>query len=138
MEQSQKFSFKLSNFKNALNDFKDLMEINLEDFSGKILDGLKNGQIQKFECVTEATWKIIKAFLLIKHGIEVKTPKQSIKEFYNNKFIDEELYLCLIEMIDNRNLLSHIYEKETFEEIHSKLYKYLEVLNNILVIVEND
>ena len=138
MEQSKKYSFKLINFKNALNDFRDLMNINLNDYSGIILDGLKNGQIQKFECVVESSWKIIKAFLLIKHGIEVKTPKQSIKEFYNNQFINEEIYILLIDMIDKRNLLSHVYDKETFEEIHSKLSEYLSVLNKVLDVVDEN
>ncbi len=138
MEQSQKLSLKIDNLKKTYKDFSELMTIDLEKYDGKILDGLKNGQIQKFEFTTEILWKTVKIYLYEIHGIDTKSPKHCIKSFYINKFIDEKTYTVLFNMLEDRNRLSHIYDKISFDSIHKKLDEYLEVTGKVLYIIENE
>lgn len=92
--------------------------VNLEKAHKQLQDGLalqspseleKEGIIQRFEYTFELAWKTLKDFLE-SQGIEVKFPRDVIKEAFNTELIlDGELW---IEMLDNRNLLAHTYDKK--------------------------
>ena len=62
---------KIQNFKQALDGFNYLANV---DFSSlqkvldpRLIDGLENGLIHKFEIVTEQSWKLAKVFF-VKNG----------------------------------------------------------------------
>lgn len=75
---------KLKEFKKAVNGFTYLVNVDLKslDLDERLIDGLENGKVQKFEYSMELCWKLIKKFLEQEDGIDAKTPKQAIKEFY--------------------------------------------------------
>ena len=79
---------------------------------------------------------VIKNFLYEFHGIDAKSPRESIKEFFLVGAVEEGNYELLINMLDDRNKLSHIYKEEFFEEIHSKLKNYFEVMALVLKIIK--
>ena len=138
MEQSSKFGYKLDSYEKALKGFGVSLEIDTTGFSEAIADTIKNGRIQKFEYCTELTWKIIKNFLYYYHNIDAKSPPESIKEFFLIVVVDEGSYELLINMLDDRNKLSHIYKEGFFEEIHNKLKNYFEVMNIVLKILKEN
>lgn len=75
----------------------------------------KQGVIQRFEFSFELAWKTLKDFL--EDGglvISPVTPRQVIKEAFAAKIIsDGQVW---INMLDNRNLLSHTYDSSVFEQ----------------------
>lgn len=119
---------KLAAFSNAVISFEEILEINSADFDDKVADAIDNGKIQKFEYCTELGWKIIKRFLIDVHGIDVNTPKQCVKEFFLLGAINENRYELFLDMLDDRNRLSHIYNEESFKDILNKLPKYKAIL----------
>lgn len=124
---------KIEFYRKALGSFNRLLHKDLSPIQDlDLLDGVKNGQIQKFEYCAELTWKVIKKFLLIHAGIDAKNPKESCKQFYKSNFIDEKNYLLLISMIDDRNNLSHLYSEEDFQRIHDKLNGYGSLMVQVL------
>jgi hypothetical protein len=65
---------KIQNFKQVLDGFNYLANV---DFSSlqkvldpRLIDGLENGLIHKFEIVTEQSWKLAKVFLLKMDAID--------------------------------------------------------------------
>lgn len=126
---------KLKEFKKSLEGFSYLVKLDLKEFENtldkRIIDGIENGMIQKFKYTIELCWKMIKKFLIIEAGIDSKTPKQSIKDFFLAGFITENRYLTLIEMINDRNKLSHIYDEKEFKAILRKFPEYTEVFEEI-------
>lgn len=125
----------LKEFKNAVQGFSYLVNLDWKSFQGtmdtRMIDGLENGMVQKFEYTIELCWKLIKKFLLQEDGIDAKTPKQSMKEFYNAGYVDEEAYLVLVDMINDRNKLSHIYDGAEFRKILRGFPGYLKVFEKI-------
>ncbi|MBU1261383.1 nucleotidyltransferase substrate binding protein [bacterium] len=113
----------------------------LEDGFLRLKEGLSSaedelemdGVIQRFEFTFELFWKALKIFLEYQ-GIEAKTPRDSLKEGFRIGLLDEEkVYL---DMLEDRNLTSHIYDKETVEEVFKRIKaeygKTIEkVLNNL-------
>lgn len=129
---------KLKNYKKALKSFEDLLQTNLVKLKleEKLIDGIKNGQVQKFEYCSELTWKLIRQFLLVIDGVETASPKGSIKEFFAKGYGNEPSYKKLLQMIDDRNELSHVYSEEDFEKIYKKLPTYLKAMKKVLSIIE--
>ncbi len=119
--------YKLDNFRKAIESFTYLVSVDIEELSltwdTRLIDGLLNGMIQKFEYTTELCWKTIKKFLETE-GIETKTPKEALKMFFNSDFIDEETYFTLISAIEDRNTLSHVYDENEFKNIIADLNRY--------------
>ncbi len=95
----------------------------------------KDGVIQRFEFSLELIWKTLKLFLQ-NSGIEVKTPKESLKEAFKVGWIkNEETFL---NMLEDRNRTSHIYDKETSEEIFERIKdSYIQVMEEVLKKLKN-
>ncbi|HWQ25818.1 MAG TPA: nucleotidyltransferase substrate binding protein [Chlorobaculum sp.] len=86
-----------------------LEERSLDDFS----DLEQQGLVQRFEFSFEHAWKTMKDFLAAS-GIQINpvTPKAVIKEAFAAKIIDDGQ--IWIDMMLDRNLLSHSYDQKTF------------------------
>jgi len=78
----------------------------------------KDGVIQRFEFTFELLWKALKLYL--EHqGIIVKTPRDSFVEAFRVDLIgDEKIFL---DMLEDRNNTSHIYDEETSEKIFNRI-----------------
>ena len=123
MEES-KFELLYKDLGKAIVSFKKGLDEDLSIFTDVQKDLMLNGQIQKFEYNIELTWKIIKAYFAEKRNKKFNFPKENIKAFFEEEFINEENYLILIDALTSRNLLSHIYKEEYFVEIEPKLKLY--------------
>ncbi len=90
----------------------------------------KDGVIQRFEFTFELLWKALKIYLEFK-GIQTKTPRDSLKEAFRIQLIDkEEIFL---NMLEDRNKTSHIYDQQTSEEIFERIKtEYLSAIGSLI------
>lgn len=127
---------RLQAFEVALDSLTYLANVDLAAMAGtldpRLIDGLKNGQAQKFEYTLELAWKAIKNHLKQQEGIDEASPKKVVKAFYLAGYMQETAYLEMIQAIDDRNKLSHIYEQREFESIVARLPKYAAMLQGVL------
>ena len=128
---------------------KDVLEYSLKklkDAYQRLEEGVKqakdeldkDGVIQRFEFTFELLWKALKLYL--EHqGIIVKTPRESFVEAFRINLVgDEKIFL---DMLEDRNNTSHIYDKETSEKIFNRIKKnyqteiakVIELLNKSLI-----
>jgi len=108
---------------------KDVLEYSikkLKDAYEKLDEGIKqakdeldkDGVIQRFEFTFELLWKALKIYLEYQ-GIIVKTPRESFMEAFRINIIsDEKIFL---DMLEDRNNTSHIYDKKTSEKIFNRI-----------------
>ena len=132
---------KIQRFKQAADGFNYLANV---DFSSlqkvldpRLIDGLENGLIQKFEIVTEQSWKLAKAFLLKMDAIDSKTPKQSLKSFFAAAYLDEDNYLLWMQALDDRNSLSHRYDEQAYQTALKRMKSYADLYLKLLVFFED-
>lgn len=110
---------------------KDVLEYSLKklkDAHKRLEEGIKqakdeldkDGVIQRFEFTFELLWKALKIYL--EHqGIIAKTPRDSFVEAFRiNLFDDEKIFL---DMLEDRNNTSHIYDRVTSEKIYNRIKK---------------
>ena len=91
----------------------------------------KEGVVQRFEYTFELAWKTIKDYLE-EGGLVISpvTPRQVLKEAFAAKVITEGQ--VWINMLDNRNLLSHTYDFSVFEKaVQAVAEHYLPVMEEL-------
>ena len=77
-----------------------------------------DGAIQRFEFTFELAWKLLCARLQY-NGIEADTPRAAVKEAYKaGMIVDGDGW---IDMLEDRNRTSHIYDEKTAKVIYKKI-----------------
>ena len=135
MNLSVKYNALLIDYNNALNSFNNSLQIITIQFDEIVIDTIKNGQIQKFETLTELAWKCCKLYIEINFGDIVVSPKMVYKQLFIQGTINENLYLQLLQTVEDRNMLSHIYKEKMFEIIYQNLNRHLDSLNSMYQII---
>lgn len=82
MNTNEKYIDLLQDYKNALKNFGNSLQIITLQFNEIIVDTIKSGQIQKFEMATELAWKSGKLFIELNFGEEILTPKSVYKKLF--------------------------------------------------------
>ncbi len=78
----------------------------------------RDGTIQRFEFTFELLWKAIKVILEYE-GLYCAGPRSCIKEAARRGFlVDGEI---LLDMLEDRNKSTHIYDEETANEIFERI-----------------
>ena len=119
-----KFELLYTDLGKAIESFKNALNIKMLFDNDVVNDLFVNGQIQKFEYNIELLWKTLKLYFLEGRGITMLYPKEIIKQFFQEELITEEVYILLIDALNSRNLLSHVYNEEIYKEIEPKLKDY--------------
>jgi len=132
---------RLSAFADALDGFSYLVSLDMAELGKtldeRIIDGLENGKAQKFEYTVELCWKTIKQALRALEGIDEASPKKVIKAWYLAGYLDERDYLRLLEAIDDRNRLSHVYDEDAFNAIIARLPDHADLLERVLISIKD-
>jgi nucleotidyltransferase substrate binding protein (TIGR01987 family) len=131
-DKKLRFEDSLHNFRNAFERFhKTVSEQNRfeQDGYGDVyLDIL----VKRFEFTYEMAWKAIRRYLDYL-GIAVGSPREAFKAAYAQGLIpSEQIWL---DMIEQRDLCSHIYNEEEIREILDKVVSYrnaFEALTQVL------
>lgn len=118
----EKIQQSLTNLDRALTRLREALE---EPSSNSLVI---DGTIQRFEFVIELFWKAFKR-ILDREGIQVSTPRESIKQAYQIGWIeDEEAWL---EMLRDRNETSHVYDEATARRIYESINRNFEALERV-------
>lgn len=111
--------------------------INLENALARLHEALKiknpdqlyiDGTIQRFEFTLEIFWKTLKR-LLESEGINSETPKSTLKEAYQIGWLHDEV--AWLQMLNDRNLTSHIYDSDVAKRIYEDIKKYYPEMNRV-------
>jgi nucleotidyltransferase substrate binding protein (TIGR01987 family) len=112
----------LHNFSNALEKFVNAVdlfeELKKEGFEDIYLDLI----VKRFEFTYEMSWKALKRYLEFL-GLDPKSPRSTFKEAYAQQLISDET--VWLDMIEQRNLSTHIYDESEMKEVFDKkeIYK---------------
>ncbi|HCJ31738.1 MAG TPA: nucleotidyltransferase [Firmicutes bacterium] len=110
---------KIEQLEKAFENLKIIIEAYEKEKDKIIKDGLRDSIIQRFEFVTELSWKLMKKYLDENLVLEVYSPRSVIKESYKQDLIENgELWLDILE---DRNLISHTYDENTANRIKDNI-----------------
>ena len=103
----------------------ELLDDALKNGPGPLNQLEREGVIQRFEYTFELAWKTVKDYLESAGVVfEEATPRKVLKSAYASGFLSEGQ--IWIDMLDQRNLLSHTYDRKDFEDATEAVYsRYL-------------
>jgi nucleotidyltransferase substrate binding protein (TIGR01987 family) len=89
--------------------------------------------LQRFEFTFELCWKTLRIHLSENEGNEVSSPKGSLKEAFRQGLIEETEEQLFVQMLEDRNLSTHIYDEiETIEIFKRVSSRHLPLLKKLL------
>jgi nucleotidyltransferase substrate binding protein (TIGR01987 family) len=126
-EHPSRWEYRFDNFSRAL---ALLREAAADDPSG-LSDLEREGLVQRFEYTFELAWKTLKDRLEY-DGLQIPTvtPRNVIRAAFTARFIDAAD--DWIDMLTDRNRMSHEYDFEVFEEVANSVHvRYLGLLEAV-------
>ena len=110
---------KIEQLEKAFENLKIIIDAYEKEEDRIIKDGIRDSIIQRFEFVTELSWKLMKKYLDENLVLEVYSPRSVIKESYKQDLIENgELWLDILE---DRNLTPHTYDENTANRIKDNI-----------------
>jgi len=90
--------------------------------------------IHRFEFCVDLFWKYLKRYIeeVLKKSIALNSPRTVVREACRIKLISEEDSQKIMEMVDARNMTSHIYKEEVADQISSKISDYYHLMEKTL------
>ena len=114
---------KLNYFRQAVGSLNEVM---LEDKT----DIVRDSAIKRYEICYELAWKSVQE-LLKSEGLEIcKSPRRCFKEAFQQGWIEDEEGFA--DMVENRNLTTHTYDKELADTVYQKINDYLVLFESLL------
>lgn len=103
-----------------------------QEISEELKKIYRDSLIKRFEFSYDLTWKYLKHFLEENYGVVVNSPKSVFRECLGQKIINEEELKLLLNMVDDRNITSHIYNENFAQEIGERIFMYFEFLHEFV------
>ena len=112
---------------------KTLQEILVDENPTVIL---RDAAIQRFEYTFEAVWKAGQEFLRSHEGLEVGSPKGTIRGLFQAGHLNSRQTELGLKMVDDRNLTAHTYSEGLSEQIFGELPKYATLMKFFLSVIK--
>jgi nucleotidyltransferase substrate binding protein (TIGR01987 family) len=93
---------------------------------------VRDASIQRFEYTFESVWKALKVYLKEREGIIPNSPKAVFRKLLDINLLTEAETQMALEMVDDRNLITHTYTEEVAETIFRKLTGYERLMLHLL------
>ena len=90
-----------------------------DDYKKMPLDSIRDGVIQRFEFCTELAWKTMREYLLDQGYTEINSPKAVVKQAFAFGMIQDQQ--AWIDLLNDRNLTSHVYDEATAKVIFERI-----------------
>lgn len=113
----------MSQFREATERLNEVLKQEQNEF-------MRDSAIQRFEFTFDLSWKVVKTFLEEIHGVECVSPKSCIREAYKQDLIPYDPRW--LEMVDDRNKTSHLYNKKAADQVYARLQDYLLLFQKLL------
>jgi nucleotidyltransferase substrate binding protein (TIGR01987 family) len=131
--KKQRFEDGIYNFRNAFTKFSEAVDRKEEFYREGFGDIYLDLVVKRFEFTYEMAWKALKRYLDF-IGIDSASPRGCFKEAFAQKVVgDESIWL---DMIEQRNITSHVYDESEIAEIIGKTVTYRDAFQGLLATLE--
>lgn len=126
--KKQRFEDQLYNFNNALERFNTVVNEKDTFYKEGFSDVYLDVAVKRFEFTFEMAWKAIRRYLDFE-GIICKSPRACFKEAFAQGLVEEEG--VWLEMIEFRNLSTHIYNEQEIQELLDYVSSFSKAFNQL-------
>lgn len=114
----------LSRLSEAVEDAEKIQDREAEERAWR---SLRDSMIKRFEFSIELFWKYVKKYLE-SVGFLTKTPKEAIRQACQADLIEVDDAETFLNMLDDRNRTSHLYQEDLADRIGSRIPMYFRLM----------
>jgi len=111
----------LKNFNQAITALREVLAVEKNKIT-------RDSALLRFQLCFELAWKVIKVYSR-KEGLECFSPKSCFQTAFQIGLVDYDENW--INMVEDRNLIIHLYEEEMADEIYGRLSNYLTLFEKL-------
>jgi nucleotidyltransferase substrate binding protein (TIGR01987 family) len=111
----------LLKFEDAIANLKEVLMVEKNEI-------VRDSAIKRFEICFDLAWKSIKLYAK-SQGLECFSPRGCFKVAVQLKLIENDS--LWVEMIEDRNISTHVYSEKMADDIYLKLNKYLNLFEKL-------
>lgn len=108
----------------------------LNDYDNHKVESLKGAVFRRFYFCSELAWKTTREVLIDQDYTEANTPKAVMRQAYEAGYVSNGS--AWIKLLNSRNLVAHVYNEETAQEIFDQIRLcFLPLMQQLLVALKN-
>lgn len=92
----------------------------------------RDSLVKRFEYSLDILWKTAKSYLFEVHGVSVASPKPVFRECFSAKLLTESEAEQFLDMVDARNMTSHMYREVIADELYKMIPAYCTLMRILL------
>jgi nucleotidyltransferase substrate binding protein (TIGR01987 family) len=92
----------------------------------------RDSLIKRFELTYDLLWKYLREYIIIARGTTVDSPRKVFQECLSLGLINNTETEELIDLIEDRNLTTHVYDIDLANKVAADIQKHHEVINDII------
>lgn len=120
MDKDVRWLQRFSNYRKALDKLTNAVDIidKKNCWGDEVDDLLKEGLIQRFEYTHELAWNVMKDYAEYQGYTNVRGSRDALRKAFQMGLIDSDEWM---DSIADRNLTSHHYDENEFEEVYQTI-----------------
>lgn len=108
---------------------KALVDKNI-DF--EIREMLRDSLIKRFELTYDLLWKYLREYMILMHSITADSPRKVFQECLSLGLTNRAETKELINLIEDRNLTTHVYDENLANRVANEIQKHHDVIDIII------
>lgn len=98
----------------------------------------RDSLIKRFELTYDLLWKYLREYITLTGGITADSPRKVFQECLSLSLINREETKELIDLIEDRNLTTHVYDIDLANRVAADIQKHYDVIDTIIKKVSLD
>ena len=92
----------------------------------------RDSLIKRFELTYDLLWKYLREYMIIAQGISIDSPRKVFQQCLSLGFTNEAETDELIDLIEDRNLTTHVYDIDLANKVATDIQRHHDVIDKII------
>lgn len=104
----------------------------------EITEFIRDSLIKRFELTYDLLWKYLREYMIEMHSISIDSPRKVFQECLSLGIIHKQEAADLVDLLEDRNLTTHVYDVELANQVAADIQKHQDVIGTIIKKVSLD
>ena len=92
----------------------------------------RDSLIKRFELTYDLLWKYLREYMIITQGVTADSPRKVFQQCLSLGLTNEKETSELIDLIEDRNLTTHVYDMELANQVAADIQRHHAVIDKII------
>ncbi|HLC06556.1 MAG TPA: HI0074 family nucleotidyltransferase substrate-binding subunit [Candidatus Babeliales bacterium] len=104
-----------------------------ENADCETIDLIRDSLIKRFELTYDLLWKYLREYVIAVRGVAIDSPRKVFQECLSLGLTNREETVQLVDLIEDRNLTTHVYDIDLANKVAADIQKHHDVIQAIIM-----